>query len=71
MSGGSAVCHLLVQRCVADAEEMLVDQERRIVFIGDVDALLVLCERITGELVVDQHAVLVVILQFQSVIDVV
>ena len=71
VSGRSAVCHLLVQRCVADAEEMLVNQERRIVFVGDVDALLVLCERITGELVVDQHAVLVVILQFQSVIDVV
>ena len=50
---------------------MLVDQERRIVFVGDVYTLLVFCERITGELVVDQHAVLVVILQFQSVIDVV
>ena len=57
----------MAERRVANAEEMLMNEQRGVVFVGNTVALLVLGKRISGELVIDEHAVLIIVFQLQSV----
>ena len=61
----------LVERAIAHGEEMLMHKQSGIVFVGNIHALFILFIRITRELMVDEHSVLVVIAQFQTIINLV
>ena len=59
--------HGLVERGVAHAEEVLVNQERGIVFVGHAHTVFIFLIGVARELVVDEHPVLVVVFEFETI----